>query len=180
MQRASAACFVSSTDCPTGRLAIVLDGEVIAAPPPLTPTFDSATLHLSGPFDSIDAAAISGSVAAGPLTSPVNVVAHLVEVRRTVIGAAPAASPAVVVLAQLGGGDGGPSARVGAVSTALRDALGELGVDGASVSGNDDQGTITVVATGTTLVPEALKEAVRAALDLDDPSRLLVAQGTVA
>ena len=180
MQRGSAACFAKLPACAAGRLAIVLDGEVIAAPTPNASTFDSPTLQLSGPLSVTEASVIVGTLAAGPLTSPVNVAAQLAEVRRTIVGATPAATPSVVVLAQLGTRDGGPSARVGAVSDALRDQLGELGIDGASVSGNDDQGTLTVVATGSTLVPAALKEAVRAALDLDETFRLLVAQGTVA
>jgi preprotein translocase subunit SecD len=180
LQRGSAACSARTADCPSGRLAFVLDGEVIAAPSPLTATFSTPSFHLSGPFDATEAAALSGTLAAGPLASPVSVAAPLAEVRRNVIGATPAAAPTVVVLAQLGTRDGGPSSRVEAVSDVLRDELGELGIDGASVSGSDDQGTLTVVATGSTLVPEALKEAVRAALELDDPFRLLVAQGAVA
>jgi hypothetical protein len=180
MQRASAACFAMTEDCPTGQMAIVLDGEVIAAPSPPAPTFSTPNLVLAGPFTLEDAAAITGTVAAGTLPAPLSVAERLVEVHRVVIGATPASSPTVVVLAQLGGTGDAPSSRLDAVSRALQDQLGALGIDGASVSANDDEGTLTVVATGSRLVPEALKESLRAALKLDEPFRLLVAPGTVA
>ncbi|MEY2455823.1 MAG: hypothetical protein QOK06_917 [Acidimicrobiaceae bacterium] len=180
LQRGSAACFAKTADCPAGRLALVLDGVVLSAPVPQAPTFTSTAVEVAGTFSALEVATLVGTVAAGPLPTPLAVADGLVEVHRVVVGATPAAAPTVVVLAQLGTQDGGPSRQLGAVADALRDELRQLGIDGASLSANDDNGTLTVVATGSLLVPEALKEAVRAALDLKQPFRLLVFPGNVA
>ncbi len=41
-------CFNRDTECPTGGMAIVLDGTVIAAPVPQDPFFDSTSVQVSG------------------------------------------------------------------------------------------------------------------------------------
>jgi preprotein translocase subunit SecD len=44
----AAKCFNHDTDCPTGGMAIVLDGQVIAAPVPRTSFFSSPNVEVSG------------------------------------------------------------------------------------------------------------------------------------
>ncbi|HET9601224.1 MAG TPA: protein translocase subunit SecD [Acidimicrobiales bacterium] len=44
----SAKCFNQEADCPTGGMAIVLDGTVIAAPVPQTPFFSDTSVQVSG------------------------------------------------------------------------------------------------------------------------------------
>jgi len=44
----SSKCYNRDVDCPTGGMAIVLDGTVIAAPVPQQPFFDSTSVQVSG------------------------------------------------------------------------------------------------------------------------------------
>jgi preprotein translocase subunit SecD len=44
----SAKCYSQEADCPTGGMAIVLDGTVIAAPVPQTPYFSDTNVQVSG------------------------------------------------------------------------------------------------------------------------------------
>ena len=44
----SGKCYNRDTECPTGGMAIVLDGTVIAAPVPQQPFFDSTSVQVSG------------------------------------------------------------------------------------------------------------------------------------
>ena len=44
----SSKCYNRDTECPTGGMAIVLDGTVIAAPVPQQPFFDSTSVQVSG------------------------------------------------------------------------------------------------------------------------------------
>ncbi|MEZ5379813.1 MAG: protein translocase subunit SecD [Acidimicrobiales bacterium] len=55
---AAAKCYVSSPDplvCPSGRLAIVLDGKVISAPNIQQPSFSRDQIQISGSFDEVSA-----------------------------------------------------------------------------------------------------------------------------
>jgi preprotein translocase subunit SecD len=48
-------CFGAAAECPTGQLAIVLDGEVISAPRIQTPTFERDQIQITGDFTEKDA-----------------------------------------------------------------------------------------------------------------------------
>jgi len=52
---AARACFNRTAECPTGQLAIVLDGQVVSAPVIQAPDFDRANIYLSGAFSESDA-----------------------------------------------------------------------------------------------------------------------------
>ena len=55
---AAAQCYAASPDpivCPSGRLAIVLDGKVISAPNIQQPSFDRDQIQISGSFDEVSA-----------------------------------------------------------------------------------------------------------------------------
>lgn len=47
---AAVQCYATSPSCPTGQLAIVLDGRVISAPRIQTPTFQADQIQISGSF----------------------------------------------------------------------------------------------------------------------------------
>jgi preprotein translocase subunit SecD len=49
-------CYNSDAVCPGAETAIVLDGVVVSAPRPDTPTFDSTEIEISGSFDQQSAA----------------------------------------------------------------------------------------------------------------------------
>jgi preprotein translocase subunit SecD len=49
--RAAATCSAHSPTCPTGQLAIVVDGEVISAPQVATAAFERDEIQISGDFD---------------------------------------------------------------------------------------------------------------------------------
>jgi preprotein translocase subunit SecD len=56
---AARACFGRTAECPTGQLAIVLDGKVVSAPAIQAPDFDRSNIYLSGAFSEGEARDIS-------------------------------------------------------------------------------------------------------------------------
>jgi len=53
--RLAAACFNKTSECPTGQLAMVLDGTVISAPSVREPSFTGGTVQISGSFTAKEA-----------------------------------------------------------------------------------------------------------------------------
>ena len=51
----AAECFNKTTQCPTGQLAMVLDGTVISAPSVREPSFTGGTVQISGAFTATEA-----------------------------------------------------------------------------------------------------------------------------
>ena len=49
------ACFVRAPSCPTGQLAIVVDGIVVSAPTIELPSFERDQIQISGDFDEAEA-----------------------------------------------------------------------------------------------------------------------------
>lgn len=53
--RAAAACYAKAPTCADGGMAIIIDHRVISAPVPQTPTFDSASISITGSFPESEA-----------------------------------------------------------------------------------------------------------------------------
>jgi preprotein translocase subunit SecD len=59
---AAAECFAKSATCPTGQLAIVIDGEVISAPSINEAKFERDQIQISGNFDEASATALAAQI----------------------------------------------------------------------------------------------------------------------
>ena len=57
--QAVAPCYHRTAECPTGQLAIVVDGIVISAPGIQQPTYERDQIQISGGFDEAAAAALA-------------------------------------------------------------------------------------------------------------------------
>ncbi len=62
--QAAAACAAKAASCPTGQIAVVIDGEVVIAPVIQTPAFAADQVQISGAFDEPKAREIAREVAA--------------------------------------------------------------------------------------------------------------------
>jgi preprotein translocase subunit SecD len=58
----AAGCYNKRPECPTGMLAIVLDGAVVSAPMIQTPEFEKDRIQISGAFTEQDARAIADAL----------------------------------------------------------------------------------------------------------------------
>lgn len=63
----AAACVAMTETCPTGALAVVVDGVVISAPRLATATFERDAIQISGSFTEEDAASLAALIASGTL-----------------------------------------------------------------------------------------------------------------
>jgi preprotein translocase subunit SecD len=63
----AAQCYAASATCPTGQLAIVLDGRVISAPTIQQPSFQADQIQISGSFDEGGAKDLATSLKYGAL-----------------------------------------------------------------------------------------------------------------
>jgi preprotein translocase subunit SecD len=63
----AAQCYAASATCPSGQLAIVLDGRVISAPTIQQPAFDADQIQISGSFDEGGARDLATSLRYGAL-----------------------------------------------------------------------------------------------------------------
>jgi preprotein translocase subunit SecD len=61
--RAAATCSAHSSTCPTGQLAIVVDGEVVSAPTIATASFERDEIQISGAFDEQSARELASRLA---------------------------------------------------------------------------------------------------------------------
>lgn len=68
------ACFDRTAACPTGQLAIVLDGEVMSAPTIQQPTFDEQGVSIVGDFSQSEAEALAVVLRSGALPVAITVV----------------------------------------------------------------------------------------------------------
>jgi preprotein translocase subunit SecD len=59
---AAAECFAKTAVCPTGQLAIVIDGEVISAPSINEARFERDQIQISGTFDEASATALAAQI----------------------------------------------------------------------------------------------------------------------
>lgn len=59
---AAARCFAKDTTCPTGQLAIVVDGVVISAPTIQTTSFEADQIQISGNFTEASATALAAGI----------------------------------------------------------------------------------------------------------------------
>jgi hypothetical protein len=60
-------CFNNDITCPSGRTAIVLDGQIQSNPRPQTPTFTSPQIDISGRFDEQKAKTLAAELTSGAL-----------------------------------------------------------------------------------------------------------------
>ncbi|MEQ1787632.1 MAG: hypothetical protein ABL966_11305 [Acidimicrobiales bacterium] len=58
----AASCFDSSATCPTGQLAIVVDGIVVSAPSIQQPSFERDQIQISGSFTEADATQLASAL----------------------------------------------------------------------------------------------------------------------
>lgn len=63
----AARCFAKDATCPTGQLAIVLDGKVLTAPVIQNPSFEADHIQISGQWDQARAEALAAVLTSGPL-----------------------------------------------------------------------------------------------------------------
>lgn len=61
-------CVNRDATCPMGRLAISVDGEVVAAPTVNATDFDRGAISISGSFDEAEALALASQISAAALT----------------------------------------------------------------------------------------------------------------
>lgn len=59
---AATECFAKTATCPTGQLAIVIDGEVISAPSINEARFERDQIQISGNFDEASATALAARI----------------------------------------------------------------------------------------------------------------------
>ncbi|MCD9624190.1 SecDF P1 head subdomain-containing protein [Rhabdothermincola salaria] len=59
------ACTTSSDGCPTGQVALVVDGEVVTAPTIMTPSFEADEITITGGWDQAQAEDIARTISAG-------------------------------------------------------------------------------------------------------------------
>jgi preprotein translocase subunit SecD len=69
----AAACFERTVVCPAGQTAIVLDGVVLSAPTPQTPSFTSTQIEISGNFTLAEAHRLALLLSSGALPARVEV-----------------------------------------------------------------------------------------------------------
>lgn len=58
----AAECANHTVSCPTGQLAIVIDGELVSAPSMLTDRFERDQIRISGDFDEAEATALAARI----------------------------------------------------------------------------------------------------------------------
>jgi preprotein translocase subunit SecD len=80
----AATCFSKGPECPTGQLAITLDGEVISAPTIQTPSFERDQVQVTGEFDESEARDLALVLRYGAL--PVELEPQQVQVVSATIG----------------------------------------------------------------------------------------------
>jgi hypothetical protein len=172
-------CFAADASCAGGRLAVVLDGTVLAAPLALDSGWTQSDIAIPGPFADVEARRLAALASPTPLAAPPRVIVPMVPVVRRIVGDSTVAGAAVAVLVRYGPNDGKPSAALARLTSGLEVRLRGLGLTAAFLSADDDAGVVTVFAVGADS-PSVLGQAVAAAGAIDDASRLVVSSGRVS